>query len=212
MGKFLLPLSEYNRVYQVAHGVLQGVPEANAEKACLFFAAVGGYVLNQCYKIRARIVGGAFCLCVGDGGGEIATFGNLEDGQLVSRPDAFHVWLQTDTHIIDFMAPIYREAFADHPKSADLPRKMMQRRLNEEAPDLDALVHIGDFRYYPDGALTEKLLDGFLAKRVNEDLIKIAMAWYGKRRAKQAPTFAMRDEEGRMTRLSLAANVATGSW
>ncbi|WP_032917433.1 DUF2026 family protein [Mesorhizobium erdmanii] len=58
MGKFLLPLSEYNRIYQVTHGVLQGVPDATAGRACLFFAAVGGYVLNQCYKIRAQVVGG----------------------------------------------------------------------------------------------------------------------------------------------------------
>ena len=78
---------------------------------------------------------------------------------------------------------------------------MMQRRLDEEAPDLNALVHTGD-----------KLLDGFLAKRFNEDLIKVAMAWYGKRRAKQMPSFAMQDENGRVTRLSLAATVATSSW
>jgi hypothetical protein len=74
------------------------------------------------------------------------------------------------------------------------------------------LVHTGDFRYYPDPVLTDKLLDGFLAKRFNADLIKIAMACYGKRRAKQAPTFAMQDEKGRVTRLSLAATVATSSW
>ncbi|MGO4560112.1 DUF2026 family protein [Mesorhizobium sp. 2RAF21] len=212
MVKFLLPLSEYNRIYQVTHGVLQGVPDATAEKACLFFAAVGGYVLNQRYNIGARIVGGAFCFCLGEGGGEVATFGKLEDGQLVSGLDAFHMWLQTDTHIIDFMAPIYREAFADHPRSANLPRKMMQRRLDEEASDLDALVHTGDFRFYPDPALTDELLDGFLAKPFNGDLIKIAMAWYGKRRARQVPTFAMQDEKGRVARLSLAASVATGSW
>jgi len=89
---------------------------------------------------------------------------------------------------------------------------MMQRRLDEEAPDLNALVHTGDFRYYSDPALTDKLLDGFLAKRFNEDLIKVAMAWYGKRRAKQMPSFAMQDENGRVTRLSLAATVATSSW
>lgn len=71
---------------------------------------VGGYVLNQSYKIRGRIVGGVFCFCLDDSGGKVATFGKLEGGQLVSGPDAFHVCLQTDTHIVDFMATIYREA------------------------------------------------------------------------------------------------------
>lgn len=33
----------------------------------------------------------------------------------------------------------------------------------------------GDFRYYSDPALTDRLLDEFLAKRVNADLIKIAI-------------------------------------
>lgn len=212
MGKLILPLSEYNRIYQVAHGVLLGVPEATAEKACLYFAAVGGYVLNQCYKIPARIVGGAFCFCLGDDGADVATFGKLEDGKLASGPDAFHVWLQTETHIIDFMAPIYREAFASYPRSAELPRKMMQRRLDEEAPNPDALNRIGDFYVYPDATLTDRLLDGFLGKQVNEDLLRIAMAWYGRRRAKQAPNFAMQNEKGQVVRLSLATRVANGAW
>ncbi|WP_435521634.1 hypothetical protein [Aquamicrobium terrae] len=55
-------------------------------------------------------------------------------------------------------------------------------------------------------------MDDFLAKRFNRDLIKIAMAWYGERRAKQVSTFAMHDERGHVTRLSLETTVATGSW
>jgi|EndMetStandDraft_3_1072993.scaffolds.fasta_scaffold01291_9 hypothetical protein len=99
MPEFLFPLSEYNRVYQVAHGVLKGVPDAKAEKACIFFAAFGGFVLNQKYKINARVVGGAFSLCIGEG--DVAVFGRLEDGRLTSALDAFHMWLQTETHVID---------------------------------------------------------------------------------------------------------------
>ena len=211
MSKFLLPLSEFNRIYQVAHGVLQGVPGATAEKACLFFAAFGGYVLNQQYKIRTRVVGGTFAFCLGDAS-EVAIFGKLENGQLVSGPDAFHMWLVTETHIIDFMAPIYREAFADRPMPTSLPRKMMQRRLEEEAASLDAFTRAGDFRYFPDPDLTDRLLDNFLGRPMNADLIQVAAAWYGNRRARQAPTFAMSDEKGGTTRLSLATTVASGAW
>ncbi|MCA1367176.1 DUF2026 family protein [Bradyrhizobium sp. BRP14] len=210
MSKFLLTLSEYNRIYQVAHGVLKGVPEATPEKACLFFAAFGGYVLNQKYKTKAAVVGGAFTFCVGES--DVAVFGRLDDGQLVSGHDAFHMWLQTETHIIDFMAPIYREAFSEPPAAASLPRKMMQRLLKDEAESPDALKQPGDFRYYPDAELTEQLLDNFLGKRVNADLLKIAVAWYGKHSGKQTPSFAMVDEKGRPTRLSLADTVAMGSW
>ena len=210
MSKFLLTLSEYNRIYQVAHGVLKGVSEATPEKACLFFAAFGGYVLNQKYKIKASVVGGAFTLCLGES--DVAVFGRLNDDQLVSGHDAFHMWLQTETHIIDFMAPIYREAFSKHPAAATLPRKMMQRLVKDEAESPEALKHPGDFRFYPDTELTEQLLDNFLARPVNADLLQIAIAWYGKRRGKQATSFAMADERGRPIRLSLADTAATGSW
>lgn len=210
MSKFLLPLSEYNRIYQVAHGVLRGVPDATPEKACLFFAAFGGYVLNQKYKIKASVVAGAFTFCVSEG--DVAVFGRLDDDQLVSGPDAFHMWLQTETHIIDFMAPIYREAFSEHPAAASLPRRMMQRLLKDEAESPEMLKHAGDFRFYPDTELTEQLLDNFLRRPVNADLLQVAIAWYGKRSGKQASSFAMADEKGRPTRLSLADTIATGSW
>jgi uncharacterized protein DUF2026 len=211
MKKFLLPLNEYNRIYQVAHGVLQGVPEATAEKACLFFAAFGGYVLNQKYKIATRIVGGAFNFSLGEAN-EVASFGKLENNQLVSGSDAFHMWLKTETHIIDFMAPIYREAFAHKPTPILLPRKMMQRRVEEEAVSHEALTHAGGFRCFPDPDLTDQLLDNFLGRPMNADLLEVATAWYGNRRAKQAPTFQMVDDKGGITQLSLATTVANGAW
>lgn len=211
MSKFILPLSEYNRIYQVAHGVLQGMPDVTAEKSCLFFAAFGGYVLNQKYQIPARIVGGAFSFCLKDAS-DIAIFGKIENSQLVAGSEAFHMWLQTETHVIDFMAPIYPEAFAERPTPTILPRKMMQRRLEDEAASLEALTRAGDFCYFPDPHLTDELLDNFLGKQINADLIKVAAAWYGNRRARQEPTFAMSDGQGRVTHLSLATTVANGAW
>ncbi|TAN55117.1 MAG: DUF2026 domain-containing protein [Rhodospirillales bacterium] len=211
MSKFLLTLSEYNRIYQVAHGVLQGVPDITAEKTCLFFAAFGGYVLNQKYKIGARVVGGAFCFCLNDAN-DVATFGKIEDNQLVSESDAFHMWLQTETHVIDFMAPIYRETFADRPTPTILPRKMMQRRFEEKAANLDALTRAGDFLYFPNPDLTNELLDNFLGSQFTRDLLKVAWTWYGNRHVKQVPTFEMRDENGQITPLSLTTTVAKGAW
>ncbi|MET3469517.1 hypothetical protein ABIC78_000019 [Novosphingobium sp. 1529] len=211
MSRFLLPLTEYNRVYQVVHGVLLGIPEANAEKACTFFATFGAYVLNREYGIDARVVAGAFSFAMSDAE-EIAFFGRIEKDQLVSADDAFHMWVQTKTHVFDFMAPIYREAFAARPGAAPLPRKMMQRRLEDEAPSLDALRQAGDFRYYPNPDLTQELTDHFFDRQLNADLLNVATAWYGKRRARQAPTFAMADEKGTVTHLALANTTANGAW
>jgi hypothetical protein len=211
MSRFLLPLTEFNRVYQVVHGVLLGIPEANAEKACTLFATFGAYVLKREYGIDARVVAGAFSFAMSDGD-EVAFFGRIENDQLVSANDAFHMWVQTETHVFDFMAPIYREAFAAKPGPTPLPRKMMQRRLEEEAPGLDALRQAGNFRCYFNPDLTQELVDHFFDRQLNTDLLNVATAWYGKRRARQARTFAMADEKGALTHLALATTIANGAW
>jgi hypothetical protein len=177
----------------------------------MFFASFGAYILHKEYKIPARVVAGAFCLSV-DAGGKVATFGKLEGDQLVSADDAFHMWVETRTHVVDFMAPIYREAFADQFPGVELPRKMMQRPISEEAPDLSALKRPGDFRYYPNPDLTKDLVDHFFDRPVNEDLLQIAIAWYDGRRAKQSAGFAMMDEKGHPSQLKLADTAASGAW
>lgn len=45
MKKFLLTLSEYNRIHQVARGVIEGL--GTAERSCIFFAVFGAYILGS---------------------------------------------------------------------------------------------------------------------------------------------------------------------
>lgn len=209
MSKFLIPLADYNRIYQVAHGVLQHI--ATAERACVFFAAFGAYVLNEHYNIPARVVAGALGLCTSDVP-EVAFFGKIENRRLLSGSDAFHMWVQTKTHVIDFMAPIFPETFAHQHPQAAVPRKMFQRRMTEDVGGPAALKKVGDFTGYPDPVLTQELVDHFFDRPHNGDLLRVAIAWYGNRRAKQAPTFAMQNDEGRVYELVLPTTVATGAW
>ena len=106
MKKFLLTLSEYNRIHQVARGVIEGL--GTAERSCIFFAVFGAYILETRYKIPATAVAGNLALCVADGP-KVAFFCRDEGGRIVADSDGFHMWVQTVTHIIDFMAPIFPE-------------------------------------------------------------------------------------------------------
>ena len=107
--RLILPNSEYNRIYQVAHGVLQEL--RSVEKSCIFFATFGASILRQHYNIPARVVAGAFALCVGEGP-DVVVFGEDSPEGVIASHAGFHVWVQTHTHIIDFMAPVFSEAFA----------------------------------------------------------------------------------------------------
>lgn len=207
--RFLLPLSEYNRIYQVAHGTIGDI--GSAERACMFFNTFGAYVLSKHYRIPARVVAGAFGLCVG-GNPDVLFFGNQTDGQLVSSPDGFHMWVLTETHVVDFMAPIFPEAFAHHLGGLKVPRKMLQRHISTEAARVDDLQTVGDFITLPDPDLTEQLVDRFFDKAANGDLIKVAAAWFGSRSGRQKSSFKMQNDLGEVYDLTLPKTIATGSW
>lgn len=211
MAKLLLPLSEYNRVYQVAHGVVRDI--GTAERACIFFAAFGALVLNKHYKISATVVAGAFALCV-DGGEtpNVAFFGCRDSNRATSDASGFHMWIQTETHLIDFMAPIFPEAFAEHGSGFLTPRKMLQRPLSDEAAELDGLAKPGDFFGMPNPELTDQLVDRFVNRVGNRDLLNVAETWFGKRTGKQKPSIMMGNSQGGPLKLSLPQTIATGFW
>lgn len=209
MKKFLLTLSEYNRIHQVARGVIEGL--GTAERSCIFFAVFGAYILETRYKIPATAVAGNLALCVGDEP-KVAFFGRDEGGRIVADSDGFHMWVQTETHIIDFMAPIFPESFAGLLGNTAIPRKMLQRPIESEADDLDSLHAVGDFITLPSRELTHALLEKFGKRPANSDLIHVAETWFGTSKGKQLPTFAMINDLGQVTNLKLPTKVATGSW
>ncbi len=209
MKKFLLTLSEYNRIHQVVRGVIEGL--GTAERSCIFFAVFGAYILETRYKIPATAVAGNLALCVSDEP-KVAFFGRDEGDRIVADSDGFHMWVQTETHIIDFMAPIFPESFAGKMGDAVIPRKMLQRPIASEADALDNLNATGDFIALPSGELTYALLEKFGERPANSDLINVAEAWFGTPKGKQVQTFAMINDLGEVTNLKLPANVAIGSW
>ncbi|WP_171899181.1 DUF2026 family protein [Sphingobium sp. RAC03] len=208
MSKFLIPLPDFNRIHQVAHGVIKDF--GTVEKACTFFSIFGAYVLSQKYGIEARPIAGGFSLCVAED--RCLIYGREEHGEYVVDSDGFHMWVQTPTHIIDFTAPIYPEAFAQASPDITLPRKMLQKQITEERSNLNDVVTIGDFVTYPDPALTNELIGRFMKRPANSDLIQIADHWFGNRRAKQAVTSQMFNDLGEVTTLNLPKISANGAW
>jgi Protein of unknown function (DUF2026) len=204
-----ITLKEYNRIYQVARGVIEDI--GHSEKACMFFAIFGAMMLNKHFKIPARAVAGGFALRVSEAP-EIAFFGQMAEDRLVMSTEGFHMWVQTASHIIDFMAPVYPEAFAQAEQKLIIPRKMFQRPISTEAASMDDLSSPGDFYTLPDPELTESLIDGFLGRASGADLLSVADTWFGGRRRKQVKSMAMQDDQGKVYQLDLPRTTAIGSW
>lgn len=208
MSKFLFSMADFNRIHQVIHGSI--MEEGNPGKACTLFACIGALLLNKHYKIPARAIAGGFAMCVEPE--KNIFFGRDGGGTVEFDENGFHMWVQTETHVIDFMSPLYDEAFRDVQDEVIIPRRMFQKRVTEESPNLDTLNKSGDFYTMPDLELTEQLIDRILERPLNTDIIQIAEAWFGARRGKQKPSMRVGSNDGIVRELTLPATVARGAW
>lgn len=208
MNKFLLTMAEFNRVHQVIHGAIRA--EGNPGRACTFFACIGALILNKHYGMKARAVAGGFAMCVEPE--KNLFFGRDAGGRIELDTDAFHMWIETPTHIIDFMSPVFHEAFEEVQSDVIIPRMMFQKRHEDEAANLDDLHRPGDFYVIPDTDLTERLIDSILERDLNRDFFHIVDRWFGKRRGKQRSTMTIGSNDGIIRELRLPETVARGAW
>lgn len=203
-----LSLPEYGRIYEVIYSVLDG--RANTPFACMFFAAAGVLILNKHYKIPARAVAGAFLLCT-DTAPWVISIAKNEDGMVTSDRDGFHMWVQTDTHVIDFMAPIFNEAIKGRGYPSNVPRKMFQRPLSAEVESIDQLRTPGDYFTMPNIELTDELVDSLLARPTNVDLLNAVDRWFKKYPSK-LDDLSLLNDLGEVHKLTLSAPRVSGAW
>jgi hypothetical protein len=208
MSNFILPMSDFNRIHQVIHGTIND--EGNPGKACTLFACIGALILKKHYKIPAQAVAGGFAMCVEPD--KNMFFGRDGGGIFEIDEDGFHMWVQTETHVIDFMSPLYQEAFQDVQQESVIPRRMFQKRLLDEAASLDHLNTAGDFYSMPHPDLSERLIDRILERPINTDIIHIADTWFGARRRKQKPSLTIGSNDGLVRELRLPNTLARGAW
>ena len=84
----LLSLSDYQRIFQVAHGIIREV-EKDTSKSCLFFSIAGAYLLNTHYGIGARpVLGAAFYKL--DGSDRVLAIADAAQQFAQSSDDGFH--------------------------------------------------------------------------------------------------------------------------
>ena len=206
--KLQLTLPEYNRIFEIIYSVLEG--RAKTPFACMFFAAAGALILNKHYKTPARAVAGAFLLCT-DPTPSVISIAKNEDGMVTSDRYGFHMWVQTETHVIDFMAPIFNEAIEGKGYSSAVPRKMFQRPLSSEVESIDKLHASGDYFTLPNIELTDELVDSLLDRPTSVDLLNAVDRWF-KKYPKKLDDLSLLNDLGEVHKLTLSAPRISGAW
>lgn len=205
----LLPLVDYQRIYQVIYSVLQASEIATTHRACIFFAGAGALILREHYGLRATFSAGAMAMMVDEETARVAAYGRIEEARFVSDKQAFHAWVECDGWLIDFMAPIMGVALRESGHDWQIPRLMLQKPLAAAKAAVEDIQHVGDFVVHHDRSLAQSLVaaqsDQF------EDLLTVCLAWF-RRPPKSLNRIAMADSRGARTTLAVNAPLIDGVW
>lgn len=213
--KLTLTLSEYQRMHRVIASVLNSV-EANTPQACLFFAVAGAFLIETTHKRPARPVVGAAFYRINDATGFTMAYGRLEAendmGVVSSDEGAFHCWIECDGMVIDLMAPLFHESVRSAGRTESVARKMFQRPTVAMSQSPYELEKEGDFFLQPDPTLGVRLLNGFMSKPANGDLVKVCEYWYRPLPKAMQSTIQMGSDDGSTRDIRLNPVNLVGAW
>ena len=205
----LLHLTDYQRIYQVVYSVLEASEIAITHRACIFFAAAGMMILRKHYGLPATISAGCLALMVDEQKTNVVVYGRVEDGAFVNNENAFHAWVECDGRLIDFMAPIMGDALREDCCDWEVPRCMLQKRLERRMATIGDIQRGGEFFIEHNYALTESLIDGQGVQF--GDLMNVCLAWF-RRPPKPLKAMAMGDSHGVPKNLVARAPSIDGVW
>jgi len=207
----LITLPEYTRAFRVIRTVLDGV-DASTTKACLFFSLAGAEILRKHYKKNAFPVAGSAFFRVHDESDTVLSFSHMESNSISSSTTAFHSWIMCDGMIIDFMAPLFKEASFEAGIQYEIPRKMFQKNEELMSNSYNTLCQEGDFYLEPNIELTKTLFQGLSEKPANRDLVEICVHWFRKPPKKIKLSLTMTDDLGELTKMNLSKLSLKGAW
>lgn len=181
-SKPVLSFLDYQRLYRVIATVLNSV-DAHTAHACLFFSIAGAFILDKTYGLDARPLCGSAFYRVNDADGYTLAFTKMEgfaEGFVDSDDEAFHAWIECNGTVIDLMAPIFRENLISRQPQTNLQlaRKMFQKPASTMAASPFELKREGDFFLQVNRSLTNELIQYFMSKPFNGDLVGICHHWY----------------------------------
>jgi hypothetical protein len=211
MNKFLIPLQDYERIYQTIYSVLKS-EDANVTHSCLYFAVFGAFILETHYKIRANPVAGVAGYRIGHDEKNVLMFAELIGDKLTATSNGFHCWIEADGWLIDFMAPIFPLLMAVIGHSKPCGRKMMQKRLSLVTTSAASLQSIGDFYCIPDLERTNELMTYFQSKPSNANLAQISANWFKRPPKKMSKEIQIYDGKGKTNQVSLIGEMLDGVW
>lgn len=183
-----------------------------ASSGAAFFSVAGSRIVEQFYKKKCQPVAGSAWYKFDDVHPAVPMHGRhdtaREDG---ADRAALHCWAVCEGWVIDFTAPLFREAEAASGYSGAIPRRMFQKPVDAMADSPLLMSAPGDFYMLPDVARTRAMLDAMHADEGSTDLQQVCLQWF-RRPPKDMPRRIEVAGGGETTAMILSDLVLAGAW
>ncbi len=211
MKKPILPLKDFQRIFQTIHGVVlsEGL---DALTSCYFFAITGSEILKSHYKLKAIPVAGSVVYNLDNLNEVVIAFTNEfhSNSPIVEKPH--HCWVQVEGWFIDFTSPLFPEILNSGGLDHTCRRKMFQKPLTEASGSISELDTTGSFYYQSDPFLSSEAIGVSSSNQVCVDLQQICVSWYKRPPKKMIETIRIRNGEGHIKSASRTPIQIEGAW
>jgi len=207
----LVPMRDYERIFRVIDAVLAS-EGARPEVACTYFAIAGAALLTKYYNKKATPVAGSAFFRVDDPSSTVLAMSEIDGDEAKSSTKAFHFWVECDGYVLDFQAPLFREALTQRGSLLQLPRLMFQKPIEQMAAHFRDLRKEGEFFLVPNKALTLELYSDFSALDANRDIVEIISEWFQRPPKSIAPKIKIANQHGQIKDVPLRSISIAGAW
>ncbi len=203
-----ITLPDYERIFRVIHGVLLN-EKCDPLRACMYFSTIGSMILSKYHRLKAEPV---FGMAAYQLDGIVVVYAERDGGNISATKNGFHSWIEVNGIAIDLQAPLFKDFAANQSPPVNLPRKMMQKRVDQASSNIDEMTKSGTHWYSRDDSLRSELLADFIQKKFNEDLADICMKWYKPTPKKILEYIQIGNQHGHVSKVQLSPLRISGSW
>lgn len=206
----VIKLRDYLRIHGIVTALLDN-EDAKTERACLYYASYGAYILHKYFELDAVVVSGAAAYHLNDSE-NILFFGDIHDGFVVSHENAFHAWVLVEEYLIDFMAPTFSRITGDKGCVITYPSRMLQKPLALMKSSPNDLAKPGDFFLLQNPELTQSHASFLTSKPIHGDLAEMAIHWFRKTPQKILPQIGVKNQSGEIQQVKYEEARLSGVW
>lgn len=210
-----IPLPHYERIFRVIHTLYVASQGKGDKPNCSFYNYAATAILEKFYKLEAAAVCGAAFIRLAEEPIPVLGLGRVNEASRTCSSDgeAFHCWVRTRDHFMDFTAPLYGQYMA--PMGDNAPRvaqKMFQKHLSAVALSPWHVSQPGHFYFEPNRELTFEIVGNFNARPEVLDLVRRCLDWYETPPKQMSSPPLIGDRNGGARPVELYKRPLVGAW